>query len=330
MSRARMTTTRMKKLLRRKSIKKSGKLHGFKDGEVRRFIKSYKKFPLPMTRMESIALDADLTEKPVSQLIDLARTIREACVEALQTADGEDEQADKAQTAKKKVESVKIGSKVMVNPKTLIETEGLLRPLGKLMPGSAEERLDWRLNSHVKDAHFDVDWGILEDSRLLLGIYQHGLGSWEQVKLDRELELSDKMLLNANCKPQSKHLDLRAAYLLRVLSKSEEKVKKSKRSARKSLPKAKEEKEESAKEYKSVAIIENSDSSDSDTEKKEIKEKKEKIKEPKEKKEKKPKVKRQKTAAELGPVHITGSKEPVLVGELDPAIFAQCKEKMRP
>merc|ERR1719402_1311976 len=91
----------------KKKSKKSGKLFGFKDGEVRRFIKSYKKFPLPMTRMESIAMDSDLTEKPVSQLIDLARTIREACVEALQTSDGEEEQADKAQTAKKKVESVK-------------------------------------------------------------------------------------------------------------------------------------------------------------------------------------------------------------------------------
>lgn len=222
----------------------------------------------------------------------------------------------------------------MVNPKTLLDTESLLRPLGKLMPGSVEERLDWRLNSHAKDAHFDVEWGIQEDSRLLLGIYKHGLGSWEQVKLDKDLDLSDKMLLNANCKPQSKHLDLRAAYLLRVLSKSEEKVKKGKRGARKSVQKPREEKEES-KEYKSVAIIENSDSSDSDSEKKEVKEKKEKPKEVKEKKdtqekkEKKPKTKRPKTAAELGPVHITGSKEPVLVGELDPAIFAQCKEKMR-
>merc|ERR1712096_112466 len=218
---------------------------------------------------ESIAMDSDLTEKPVSQLIDLARTIREACVEALQTSDGEETPSDKAQAAaKKKIESVKNSNKVMVNPKTLMETEALLRPLGKLMPGSEDERLEWRLNSHVKDAHFDVEWGIVEDSRLLVGIYQHGLGSWEQVKLDRDLELSDKMLLNADCKPQSKHLDLRAAYLLRVLAKSEEKVKKGKRSVRKSLPntKVKEEKEESTKEYKSVAIIENSDSSDSDSE----------------------------------------------------------------
>merc|ERR1719402_2024620 len=124
----------------KKKSKKSGKLFGFKDGEVRRFIKSYKKFPLPMTRMESIAMDSDLTEKPVSQLIDLARTIREACVEALQTSDGEETPSDKAQAAaKKKIESVKIGNKVMVNPKTLMETESLLRPLGKLMPGSEEE-----------------------------------------------------------------------------------------------------------------------------------------------------------------------------------------------
>merc|ERR1740131_610883 len=33
------------------------------------------------------------------------------------------------------------------------------------------------------------------------------------------LDLGDKILLNASCKPQAKHLDTRAAYLLRMLAK---------------------------------------------------------------------------------------------------------------
>merc|ERR1719481_980029 len=238
-----------------KKKRKDDKIKGFNDNEIRRFIKAYKKFPLPLTRMSEIAEDAELTEKPVSNLVDLGRLLRERCTEAL------DQETDPT----KKVDSVKLG-KVSVNPKTLIETESLLRPLGKIMPQEAAERRKWILDLSLKDAHFDVAWGIEEDSKLLVGIWEHGLGSWEQVKADKALDLGGKILLNASCKPQSKHLDVRAAYLLRMLQR-----------------KAQQGKEDKKKE--------------------------------------KPK-------AALGPVHI-GSNELLLKSDLDPATFAQCKEKMR-
>merc|ERR1712228_979932 len=53
-----------------KKRKKDEKIKGFNDADIRRFIKAYKKFPLPLTRMSDIALDADLTEKPVANLVD--------------------------------------------------------------------------------------------------------------------------------------------------------------------------------------------------------------------------------------------------------------------
>merc|ERR1712147_196972 len=192
-----------------KKKKKDEKIHGFTDMEIRRFIKSYKKFPMPLTRMDDIGEDAELTDKPVSDLVDLGRLLRQKCMEAL-----EEQETD----ATKKVDNVKLG-KVSVNPKTLIESESLLRPLGKIMPQKTEQRKIWRLEIHLKDAHFDVAWGNEEDSKLLIGIYCYGLGSWEQIKSDRSLELSGKILLNASCKPQEKHLDVRAAYLLRCLKK---------------------------------------------------------------------------------------------------------------
>merc|ERR1711988_1778484 len=80
-------------------------------------------------------------------------------------------------------------------------------------------RKAWRVDLNPKEAHFDVAWSTEEDSKLLIGIYLHGLGSWEQIKSDKSLELSGKILLNASCKPQEKHLDVRAAYLLRMLKK---------------------------------------------------------------------------------------------------------------
>merc|ERR1719348_2423122 len=43
--------------------KKDERVHGFTDAEIRRFIKSYKKFPMPLTRMEDIGEDSELADK---------------------------------------------------------------------------------------------------------------------------------------------------------------------------------------------------------------------------------------------------------------------------
>merc|ERR1719195_1082884 len=243
-----------------KKRKKDEKIKGFNDADIRRFIKAYKKFPLPLTRMSDIALDADLTEKPVANLVDLGRLLRERCTEAL------DHETDPS----KKFESVKIG-KVSVNPKTLIETEALLRPLGKLMPHEASERRTWVLDLSLKDAHFDVAWGVEEDSKLLVGIWEHGLGSWEQIKADKALDLSGKILLNASCKPQSKHLDVRAGYLLRMLQRKAQQGKVVKKKKLKKVTKTKESADDLNKEYKSKEIIEDDDTSDEESKKKEKK-----------------------------------------------------------
>ena len=120
----------------------AGLVKGFSDTEIRRFVKSYKKFPLPLTRMQDIALDSDLTDKPAGQLIELGRHVHTVCQAAL------DKEADP-----KKATSVKIG-KVAINAKTLLETEGLLRPLGKMIPSEKDKRLSWELDTSVKVSFF--------------------------------------------------------------------------------------------------------------------------------------------------------------------------------
>merc|ERR1712192_283137 len=251
----------------KKKQRKSGVLKEFNDGEIRRFVKSYKKFPLPLTRMEDIGCDAELRDKGTASLLELGRHLHERCVEAL---GGED-----ASAMIERPESIKLGN-VSVNPKTLLEIEALLNPLGKLMPEDAEERKCWAVTATTfKDAHFDVSWSLEEDSKLLVGIYEHGLGSWEQVKSDKVLELGDKILLNASCKPQAKHLDTRAAYLLRMLARVSKEETKEKRK-KKSKKAVKEKTEEKEKEYKTPAIVEDDDSSndEAETKKKRKKEKK--------------------------------------------------------
>lgn len=292
-----------------KKKKKGEKLKGFNDNEIRRFIKSYKKFAQPLTRMQDIAQDADLMDKQVNELVDLGRHVREVCENAVD-GEGNDE-------ASKKSGNVKIGG-VAVNAKKLLEVEAMLRPLGKILPDDKTDRLLWTLDHGTKDANFDVDWGTEEDSRLLSGIYEHGLGNWEEVKADKALELGGKILLNSDCKPQMKHLDARATYLLKVLAKMEAGP------AAKKAVKVKPKKKAAAvvevngedgtgKDYISKEIIEDDDSSDSDDKMTDAKKKKKKDDKDKDKKKGLP-----------APVHFGKAEE-----ELDVEVFKQCKEKMR-
>merc|ERR1712241_176295 len=133
----------------KKKHRKNGVLKEFNDGEIRRFVKSYKKFPLPLTRMEDIGCDAELRDKGTASLVELGRLLHEQCVEAL---GGEDTSG-----LIERPESVKLGN-VSVNPKTLLEIEALLRPLGRIVPEDAEERKTWKVDISFKDAHFDVSW----------------------------------------------------------------------------------------------------------------------------------------------------------------------------
>ena len=187
-----------------------------------------------------------------------------------------------------------------------------------MMPQKTEQRKNWRLEIHLKDAHYDVAWGNEEDSKLLIGIYCYGLGSWEQIKSDRSLELSGKILLNASCKPQEKHLDVRAAYLLRCLKKKategEDKPTPTpkKKAASKEVNQVV---EDENKQFKSKEIIEDDESSDDEKKKKEKKSKK--------------KDEKKKEKQKSGPVHIGSSDQLNLKANLDKETFSQCKDKMR-
>lgn len=58
----------------------------------------------------------------------------------------------------------------------------------------------------------------MDDAKLLIGVYEHGLGNWESIRSDPELGLSNKILpANKSMKPQSSHLQTRVDYLLKLL-----------------------------------------------------------------------------------------------------------------
>ncbi|EDW76662.1 uncharacterized protein Dwil_GK15574 [Drosophila willistoni] len=335
------------------------KITGFTDAELRRFIRSYKKFPAPLLRLEAIACDAELQEKPLAELKRIGELIHDRSVQFLEehkeeelktVPDDKDTTAGAKQRRNRATYSVKLGG-VSFNAKTLLTCEQELQPLNEIMPSAAHERQQWVFNIRTRPATtFDVEWGVEEDTKLLCGIYQYGIGSWEQMKLDPTLKLSDKILLNDTRRPQAKHLQQRAEYLLKMIKKNVELTKaKSEGKHRQRRPRKTRAAE--AKSGNSANPTANSGTppeESKDTNKPEpsavtctdgesdcASPARKKAKAKKTKKSKARSSKKINASDNNGnkPMHFTANNEPralEVLGDLDPSIFNECKEKMRP
>lgn len=181
-----------------------------------------------MKRIDAVAGDADLQEKPKLELKKLVQMLYDRCQEACNSEQMEKESdAVNDDSVKKKTRgpSIKLGG-VAVNAKSVLACSEELDVLDDIIPTDEEERSKWTLDlKRVKSANFDFDWDITDDSKLLIGIYLYGLGSWEAIKIDTALGLSDKILSNEDKKPQAKHLLARSEYLLKMLKKNQVVVK---------------------------------------------------------------------------------------------------------
>lgn len=203
-----------------------------------------------------------------------------------------------------------------------------LQALGTMIPAEETARKHWRLECKVKNSGFDVDWGVEEDSRLLLGIWEHGMGAWDKIR-DGDSVLKTKMFSEGDKKPLIKHVATRADYLLRALKKHHTlmKLKQPKLKKTKREPKTKKGKENAAASSSATGSTQNGTGRKGKT--KGEKDGKGKDKE----KGKRGKEKNKKDAKKNRPMHFAAQAEPTPVaylGEMDPVIFNECKEKMRP
>ena len=63
-----------------------------------------------------------------------------------------------------------------------------------------------------------VRWTAVDDAKLLIGVYEHGLGNWESIRDDPDFGLGNKILLSdSGMKPRATHLQTRVEYLLKLL-----------------------------------------------------------------------------------------------------------------
>ncbi|XP_018099831.1 chromodomain-helicase-DNA-binding protein 1 isoform X3 [Xenopus laevis] len=192
-------------------------IKGFSDAEIRRFIKSYKKFGGPLERLDAIARDAELVDKSETDLRRLGELVHNGCIKALKDSSGPERAGGRR--GKIKGPTFRI-SGVQVNAKLVSSHEEELAPLHKSIPSDPDERKRYVIPCHTKAAHFDIDWGKEDDSNLLIGIYEYGYGSWEMIKMDPDLNLTQKILPDdPDKKPQAKQLQTRADYLIKLLNK---------------------------------------------------------------------------------------------------------------
>ncbi|KAJ7311369.1 hypothetical protein JRQ81_006987 [Phrynocephalus forsythii] len=215
---------RPKRRGRPRSVRKDT-VEGFTDPEIRRFIKAYKKFGVPLERLECIARDAELVDKSVADLKRLGELLHNSCISAMQEHEEQQKEnpAEVKGPGKRRGPTIKI-SGVQVNVKAIVQHEEDFAMLHQAIPKDPEERDKFCLPYRVKAAHFDAEWGLEDDSHLLLGVYEHGYGNWELIKSDPELKLTDKILpVETDKKPQGKQLQARVDYLLKILKKHLEK-----------------------------------------------------------------------------------------------------------
>ncbi|CAL4122441.1 unnamed protein product, partial [Meganyctiphanes norvegica] len=138
-------------------------IKGFTKDEIRRFIKSFKKFSNPLRRLDRLAIDADLLDKPRPSLHSLGQSIISRCQEAMEDweekkkdkeeaeaatkGDGQENENADGTTPKKKQDrgpSIKM-SGVALNCKSLLASLRELEVLDRVMPHVTEERNYWLL-----------------------------------------------------------------------------------------------------------------------------------------------------------------------------------------
>jgi len=79
----------------------------------------------------------------------------------------------------------------------------------------------------------------VDDAKLLVAIFEHGLGNWETIRDSDPMGLGKKILPESkSAKPQGSHLQTRAEYLLKLLQAEAKRkmAKKGRKSPRKALP----------------------------------------------------------------------------------------------
>ncbi|KAI8906817.1 SNF2 family N-terminal domain-containing protein [Gorgonomyces haynaldii] len=178
------------------------------DKETRALIRSLLKFGGLEERYEKIIEDCDLGHKEKEVILKLYHDLMTLCKKA-------DAENDKKAT-------VSFNGINNINASQLVSRISELQVLQQRLSNQKLET--FRITFTVKPVtNWSASWGAKEDSMLLVGVYKHGFGAWEEIRDDPELGLSKKLFLESQDKrlPKPVHLVRRSEALLQTLKEKE-------------------------------------------------------------------------------------------------------------
>ena len=187
-------------------------LSEFAPGQLRRFIRSYRKF-FDAARLAEIASDAQMKSVPVKKLQQLMQEVERLAASASQ------EELEATQSSASQSQGPLKPGYFAFGPDHYKGVEFVQRKREILALGEAVKAVPssaFRITEKVKDPKWDVTWTVLHDSMLLEGVYRYGIGNWEQLKADPDLDLGNILSADKKLKPQADHLNTRLEYLLRM------------------------------------------------------------------------------------------------------------------
>uniref|UniRef100_A0A1I7U6U6 Chromodomain-helicase-DNA-binding protein 1 n=1 Tax=Caenorhabditis tropicalis TaxID=1561998 RepID=A0A1I7U6U6_9PELO len=193
--------------------------------EIKRFIKAFRKFSMPLERLEEIAQDAELEEHSTEELQKLVENLMEACKKAADEFDGIEKNGGAVSDEKKDLERKFKFHTCDVNLKQIERSHAELRPLHEALK-SEDKKTSFKPPMNAKPQKgWDVEWKWVDDGALLWGVWKYGYGSWEAIKMDPTLGLADKIFIKDKTKkPQGKNLQHRVDYLLKLMAKDKMKT----------------------------------------------------------------------------------------------------------
>lgn len=207
--------------------KKKKKAFGdFSTSEIKRFVRCIRKFARPIERLDAIAQEAELEEHGTGELKRLVEAFLTGCETALKEYAEEKEKgaSEGGSEEKKKADkgaTFKFANVVDVNVRQFTKTQNELEPLHLALTAAEAEGkwASWRPSIKPRPQNgWDIPWTSEDDAAILKGIHKYGAGSWEAIKMDPSLGLADKIHLKDKMKkPQPKHVQQRAEYLLKLI-----------------------------------------------------------------------------------------------------------------
>ena len=220
----------------------------FSESDIRHLYRSLLRYGDEEFRWDALCKDAFLEDKDQDAVRKIAEELftesEKAVEERAQNKEEIQEKMEESSKPRSRPKATLIDFRDVknVNCDTLLQRRSELQFVHSITAKHSEEPSSFRIEGNVKAVKdWSCDWGIFEDSMLLLGIDKHGFGAWPQIRDDPDLRMSDKMFLDEQRKeikqiakikdskdrmPAAVHLVRRSEYLINFLRDTKEQAEK--------------------------------------------------------------------------------------------------------